>query len=114
MKRGRNRIHPPPGPGGEDDQIGDAGPVTHVYPMPPAKSFGKLIPCDDEMEVEVVTPTASPTTAAVRITVTRQPAAPVDQSSGNAATLAALEILLRQYAAAGYQIKFELTADARS
>lgn len=87
--------------------------MTYVYPMPPAKSFGRLIPCDDEMEVAVITPKPLPPVApaAVKITVTRQ-AEPAEQGAGNGATLAALDTLLRQYAAAGYQIKFELTADS--
>jgi hypothetical protein len=111
MKPVRGPKHTRPAPGGEDFQVDVVGPLTYHYPMPPAKSFGKLIPCDDEMEVEIVTPkpqTAAP--AAVRITVTRR-AEPTEHGAGNAATLAALEALLRQYAAAGYQIKFELTAD---
>jgi hypothetical protein len=118
MRDGRNRKHPPPAPGGVIDQPVVAGPVTYVYPMPPAKSFGKLIPCDDEMEVEEVklTPPVTPS-AGLRITVSRVPepmseGAKADQEAGNAATLAALETLLRQYAASGYRVRFELTADS--
>lgn len=117
MKPIRGPKHTPPPPGGESFEVEDVGPPTYHYPMPPAKSFGKLIGCD-EWEVEEVrlTPVvpASPVPG-LRITVTRQPEpvppeAVAEQQAGNAATIAALETLLRQYAAAGYRVQFELTA----